>query len=267
MVGEMVKVIAYDTANNDLSYDYIGPIIPSLINTNNSVDSIGRRNMDLFGNFSANEPVIDFQSSNTDIKQIYPTTTDISIQGRGSSQILIRKIEPDTTKPNEYIVIRSGMFTNLQTDKIPTYNEQESFIKVTIEPDPKIGEEEIDKQTKTTNFIQHIYKTKYDQNANTTPPQGNEVKTRIDIVGQKINLFTYPNNRDEAYSIPYAELLFQYLNNLQNWLIEHKHGVDGTVAQAPSKKLGNNLNVTDKGYITIPGKGSKISLSKDIKII
>ena len=267
MVGEMVKLIAYDTVNNDLCYDYIGPIIPSLINTNNAVDTIGKRNLDINGNFSATEPVIDFQSNNINIKQIYPTTTDIAIQGRGSSQILIRKIDPDTTKPNEYIVIRSGMFTEIQTDKIPTYNEQEAFVKVTIEPDPKIGDDETDKKTKSTNFIQHIYKTKYDPNSNTTPPIGNEVKTRIDIVGQKINLFTYPNNKDEAYSIPYAELLYQYLYNLQTWLIEHKHGIDGTVAQAQAKKLGNNLNITDKGYIAIPGKGTKIALSKDIKIL
>ena len=265
--GEYVKVIAYDIVDNDLCFDYIGPIIPSLINTNNSVDAIGKRNNDAFGNFNNDEPIIDFQGTNNDIKKIYPTTNDIAIQGRGSSQILIRKIEPDPSKPNEYTIIRAGMYKTVVNDNVPTYNPQEAFIKVTIEPDPKIGEESTTKEKNDTNFIQHIYQPKYDSNAITTPPGTTDIKTRVDIVGEKINLFTYPDYRTEAYSIPYAELLYQYLGNLQKWLMNHVHGIDGTVAQDPAQKLGNNLSITDKGFISIPGKGSKLGLTKDIKII
>ncbi len=269
MVGEQVKVIAYDVAENDLCYDYVGPIIPSLINANSALNNIGKRNLDSYSNFSSVDPVIDFQSTNNDIKQIYPATDDIAFHGRGSSQILIRKIEPDISKPNEYITIRSGMFTDFQTDKIPTWNEQESFIKVTTEPDPKIGSEYTtdNKPNSDSNFIKHIYRAKYDPSADSTPTKKNEVKTRVDIVGQKINLFTYPNNRDEAYGIPYAELLYQYLANFQTWAINHKHGIDGTVAQDPAQKLGNNLSISDKGFVSIPGKGTKLALTKDIKII
>lgn len=268
MVGEMVKVIAYDVAENDISYDYVGPIIPSLINANSALNAVGKRNLDSYSNFSDTEPIIDFQSTNRDVQQIYPGINDIALQGRGSAQILIRKIEPDITKPNEYIVLRSGMFAKYASDQIPTYNEKEAFIKVTIEPDPKIGVEYMinNQYDDTSNFIQHIYKTKYDSASQTTPPSNNPIKTRVDIVGEKINLFTYPNNRDTAYGIPYAELFVEYLFNLQNWIINHKHGIHGTPAQDPAQKLGDNLNITDKGYITIPGKGSKLALTKDIKI-
>jgi hypothetical protein len=111
------------------------------------------------------------------------------------------------------------MFAKYASDQIPTYNEKEAFIKVTIEPDPKIGVEYMinNQYDDTSNFIQHIYKTKYDSASQTTPPSNNPIKTRVDIVGEKINLFTYPNNRDTAYGIPYAELFVEYLFNLQNW--------------------------------------------------
>jgi hypothetical protein len=266
--GDFVKIITYDIIDNDLSFDYIGPIIPSLINNNNSTGAIGMRNQDIFGNFSEFDPIIDFQSTNNDIKQIYPNPKDIAIIGRGSSQIFFKKIDENTADSKEYIVIRSGMYKEIKTDKVPTYNPTEAFIKVTIEPDAKIGDTEPENsKTKTTNFIKHIFKTKYDQTLDTTPPKTNDLKTRVDIVGQKINLFTYPSNRDEAYSIPYAELLFKYLSDLQTWLINHKHGIDGTPSQSPAQKLGNNLSIDDKGHISIPGKGTKIAITKDIKII
>jgi hypothetical protein len=269
MVGEMVKVIAYDVVENDICFDYVGPIIPSLINANQAFESVGKRNLDTMGNFSDTDPIIDFQSTNNDIKQIYPSTRDIGFQGRGNGQILIRKLDLNTSNPNEYVIIRSGMFTEITPDKIPTYNEQSAFVKVTTEPDPKIGSEYVvdGKTEENSNYIKHIYKDKYDPNAETTPKKSNEIKTRIDVVAQKINLFTYPNNRDEVYSIPYAELLFQYLANLQTWAINHKHGIDGTVAQDPNQKLGGNLCITDKGFISIPGKGAKLALTKDIKIV
>jgi hypothetical protein len=265
--GEYVKVIAYDVVDNDLSLDYIGPIIPSLINTNNSDDSIGRRNQDIFGNFSEDEPVINFLNENNDVKQIYPSPQDIAIQGRGASQILIRKLNGDTQDPHEYIVIRSGMFTDITIDKVPIYNPQESFIKLTNEPDPKIGEKETSKTDKTTNFIDHIYRTKYDDAQDNTPPKTNEFKTRLDVVAQKINLFTYGGKKDIAYSIPYGELLFTYLSNLEKWLINHQHGIDGTPAQDPQLKLGNNLSIDDNGNISLPGNGTKVGLTPDIKII
>lgn len=269
MVGEWVKVIAYDVAENDLCYDYIGPIIPSLINTNTAIGPIGRRNLDSVGNFSETDPIIDFKGKNVDVKQIYPGIQDIAIHGRGNSQILISKINPEFNKPNEYITIRSGTFITQDLDKVPTYNEKESFIKVTIEPDPKIGYEFTKNGVyeENSNFINHIYKPKYDVSAITTPKQTNEIKTRVDIVGEKINIFTYPTNRTDAYSIPYAELLYAYMTNLQTWLINHKHGIDGTTAQDPALKLGTNLSVDNNGFISIPGKGSKLSLTKDIKII
>jgi hypothetical protein len=269
MVGEIVKVIAYDIADNDLCYDYIGPIIPSLINANNSLNAIGKRNLDTYGNFSDIDPIIDFQGLSNDVKQIYPTTQDIAIQGRGGSQILIRKVQDNFNNPNEYIVIRSGIFLKNSNDKVPTYNEKESFIKTTTEPDPKIGMEYMlnNKYQENTNYIQHIYKSKYDPDAKTTPIQSNEIKTRVDIVAEKINLFTYPNNRETTYGIPYAELFAEYLSYLQNWLINHQHGTDGKTAQNLAQKLGENLSITDKGYITIPGKGSKLALTKDIKIV
>jgi len=268
-VNDMVKVITYDIAQNDLCYDYIGPIIPSLINANNSMGSVGKRNLDSYGNFSDIDPIIDFQGTSNDVKQLYPTTNDISIEGRGSSQILIKKIETDNTKPNEYIVLRSGMFLKYRNDKVPTYNEKESFIKVTIEPDPKIGVEYFvdNKPDDGSNFIKHIYKSKYDPYADTTPIKINNIKTRVDVVGEKINLFTYPNNRDTAYSIPYGELLFQYLASLEKWLKQHKHGITGTVSEYKNHELGVNLSVTDTGHISIPDKGTKFALTKDIKII
>jgi len=268
MVGEIVKVIAYDIAENDLCYDYVGPIIPTLINANNSLNAIGKRNLDSYGNFSDVDPIINFQGLSNDVKNIYPNPKDIAIHGRGSSQILIRKLSEDLNDANEYITIRSGMFLKYDTDKVPTYNEKESFIKITIEPDPKIGSEYNDTKSKDkSDFIQHIYKSKYDPSSTTTPPTSNEIKTRVDIVGEKINLFTYPTNRDNAYSIPYAEMLYEFLGHLQNWLINHRHGVNGTVSQDPSQKLGDNLSIGAKGFITIPGKGSKLALTKDIKII
>lgn len=266
--GDYVKVISYDIMDNDLSLDYIGPIIPSLINTNNSTGTIGKRNQDIFGNFSEFDPIIDFKGTNNDIKQIYPNPKDIAIVGKGSSQILIKKVIDDSSDPKEYIVIRSGTYKEIKVDKVPTYNPTEAFIKVTMESDPKIGETEPENsKTKTTNFIEHIYKPKYDETLTTTPPKTNDIKTRVDIVGEKINLFTYPSNRDEVYSIPYAELLFKYLSELQTWVINHKHGIDGTTAQDPAKKLGNNLSIDEKGNISIPGKGTKVSFTKDIKII
>ena len=269
MPNEMVKIIAYDVAENDLCFDYIGPIIPSLINANNSLNAIGKRNLDSYGNFSDTDPIIDFQGLSNDVKQIYPGIMDIAIQGRGASQILIRQVTTDLNDPDEYTVIRSGIFLKNNTDSVPIYNEKESFIKVTTEPDPKIGMEFFtdNKPDDKTNYIQHIYKSKYDINNTTTPVTTNETKTRVDIVGEKINLFTYPSNREIAYGIPYAELLMEYLSKLQSWLINHKHGLDGTPAQDPAQKLGENLNITDKGYISIPGKGAKLALTKDIKIV
>jgi hypothetical protein len=264
MVGEWVKIIAYDIAENDLSYDYIGPIIPSLVNTNSGVNAIGRRNEDTYGNFGKNDIIIDFQGNSDNVKKIYPTPSDIAIQGRGASQILIRKVTEDFSDPNEYTVIRSGMFLQIEGDSIPTFNDKESFIKVTTEPDPKIGVE----YTETnSNYIKHIFNSKYDGESITVPAKSNPIKTRVDIVGEKINLFTYPNTKDVAYSIPYGELWAEFMSTLQNWLINHRHGIDGTVAQDPAQKLGGNLGITNKGYISLPGKGSKLALTKDIKII
>ena len=264
MVGEWVKVIAYDIAENDINYDYIGPIIPSLTNTNDSTDAIGRRNEETYGNFGKNDTIINFQGTSNNVKKIYPTTTDIAIQGRGSSQILIRKVDTNLQNPNEYVVIRSGMFLKTETNNIPEFNDKESFIKITTEPDPKIGTEYTDTNS---NYIKHIFNSKSDSDSIDLPKKSNTIKTRVDIVGEKINLFTYPNTSDTAYSIPYAELWAEYMSILQNWLINHQHGIDGTVAQDPAQKLGENLGITNKGYILLPGKGSKLAITKDIKII
>lgn len=258
-LNDTVKLIKYGDTTQTICIDYIGPVIPSMLNLNDSSGVIGLKNNDAVSNYLDDDTIIDFIGDDNNIKKIYPKINDISLQGRGSAELLISKILNQKTNTNESIMLRSGKFLDYNNLKPPTYNKKNAYIRVTTEPSPEIN-------YKSGDFIGHIYEPKYDISLTTTPPQSNPIKTRVDIVGEKIYIFSHPQQK-EAYSLIYAELLFQYLSQLQSWLINHKHGKNGTPAQSDEQKLGNNLTITNDGYIKLPESGSKIALTQNIKII
>jgi len=256
--NDTVKLIRYGDSNQNICWDYIGPVIPTLLDVNDPSGAVGLKNNDATTNYQYDDKIIDFIGDTENVKKVYPKPQDISIQGRGSAELLISKIQKNKANPHEAIMLRSGRFLTYNNSKPAQYNKKNSFVRVTIEPDPVIN-------LKNTKHIRHIYEPKYDETLESTPRVG-EIKTRVDIVGEKIYLFSHPI-KDVAYSIPYAELLFQYLSQLESWLINHKHGKNGIPAQSDELKLGGNLKITSDGFIQIPDSGSKVALTTNIKII
>jgi hypothetical protein len=213
-IGEAAFVFVFDKLRQNVDRMYIGPITSQLDKLNKDEARITALRGFTFGVLNPNVNV----ATIPEIKGVFPSEEDISIQGRFNTDI--------TQKSNE-IVLRAGKFeVTTVTDKNPypfTFN------------------------TKTQAYIQILNDTKL-----SVDESGNQINGTItNIVANKINLITHKDGSPrfnvtgqdklisedemariltEAHQVPFGDVLLEYLKLLKEALFFHVHNGNGNQA-------------------------------------
>jgi len=247
-IGEMVLIFLINKQKEGSDRLYIGPIISQL----NKLDFDSARTTALAGfTFGPIEPNVSIANV-PDLKGVFPSQNDVSIQGRYNT---------DITQKNNEIVIRAGKFVETQITGNNPYPIKFNF--------------------DTQAYIQI-------KNGVTLPKlTDNEVSSRIgsvtNVVSNKINLITHGGSPDfnttnqtdlistdelekilsTAHQLPYGDILLQYLILLKEAFLSHVHRGNGL----PPTDLtisGNKQSVKD--FTKNASKLEQTMLSKNVRI-
>ena len=213
-VGEAAFVFVFDKTRQQTDRMYIGPITSQLDKLNKDDAKISALRGFTFGVLTPNVNMTTIPQ----LKGVFPSEEDISIQGRFNTDI--------TQKTNE-IVLRAGKFESSQITQQNPY----SFTF----------------NTKTQAYIQLQNDVKISTDENGNPVNG----TITNIVANKINLITHRDGSprfnvtgqdklisddemarilDEAHQVPFGDVLLEYLKLLKEALFFHVHNGNGNQA-------------------------------------
>lgn len=224
--GEAVFVLTFNEQKAHSDRLYFGPIISQLDKLDYESKNSTALNAFTFATTNPNVNVDTIAGLNG----VFPKQTDVSIQGRYNTDIILRKNE---------ILIRAGKFV----ESTPDANNPYTF-----------------KFNNTTpGFIQIKNDTPLNNN------DGNvETGSVLNIVGNKINLLTHKDGNprfnlanqenqiseeeilkilDEAHPVPFGDLLVQYLILLKNAFLNHVHNYNGI--PPTDLTVGNTLPVQE----------------------
>jgi hypothetical protein len=211
-IGEMVLIFLINKQKEASDRLYIGPIISQLDKLN--FDSA--RTTALAG-FTFGPVIPNVNISNIpDLKGVFPSPNDVSIQGRYNTDI--------TQKENE-IVIRAGKFkpteiTDLNPYPIKFNAQTQGFIQiknnVTL---PKITETEVSERLGT---VTNIVSNKINLITHGGSPNFN-VTNQIDLISGDV----MESILKTAHQIPFGDVLLEYLILLKEAFLAHVHNGNG----------------------------------------
>ena len=214
-VGETVKIILFDSQNDQSYREYIGPLVPQLgkLLTESPHFYDSRRGREGF--------LLDYNKSLKKIPTakdgVYPNTQEIAIQGRDNADIIFKPAE---------VIVRASKFLK---DKPYVKNvKNPAYIQIkTLNGAGTISSEEVE-STPSASF-----KTLLAQFKN------NETRTDVNIVSNKIHLIGRDTDstvvkpffneeeektlENELHPLVYGDILKSFIEKLFNWVKTHNH--------------------------------------------
>ena len=248
VVGDRVKV--YKTSMDKWGYEYLVTAMGvNYLSQKNGSDGFNAVQL-----YKANPFPVERDNPNT--RRVFGATHDIVIYGRGNAQLQFAK----TNATDEQLVLRSGVWTDASGGRTPRHNPLEAFVRVVRDFDPQlIGGKRNDPAVAALSSVNP---------KGALAPTKDRI-TRVDLVGQRINLLTYAENKT-PYSLVYGEPMVKYLVALQRWILNHKHVPEGT----PSAVAGGvRLGSTDSDGLSLTDDKANMGgisfdiLAKNIKVI
>jgi hypothetical protein len=212
-VGETVLIFIPETDNMFENRMYMGPIIsqpqrlkfdPHLYSSTSLLNT---------GYVSPSEA----PSTLPDAKGVYPNKEDISIQGRGNNDIILKDKE---------ILIRSGKFIEIERD-IPKFN-RDSIGYIQIKSDYIIDKEKDYKGT-ITNIVSSKINLLTHRDGSPNFSLSNPDTLITDDEMDKI--------LKDAHPLPYGDLLVEFLIKFRDAFIDHVHPYHG---KTPENLAGKN---------------------------
>jgi hypothetical protein len=222
--GEIVKIILYDSKNEDSYREYIGPVVPQMGEKLIGIDSPTEGKAGREG-----EVVPFYQSIKTipTVKDTYPGEYEIALQGRNNADLIFKDSE---------VMVRAAKFLpnkpNVKNEKNPAYIQIKTL-------NPGKYEEDVNVQS-SVNVSDKNFLAK--QNTEKTRTDIKMVSNKIYLVGRdSSSSVVKPFMTDEEQSnienylhpVVYGDILKDFIKKLFKWVQTHSH-VYHNVPQNPS---------------------------------
>lgn len=212
--NESVKVILYDSKNEDSYREYIGPLVPQMgeFLIESLTDYDAKRGREGY--------LLDFTKSIKKIptaEGVYPKEDEISLLGRDNADLIF--------KPSE-VLLRAGKFLpgqpTVRNDINPGYIQIKTF---------NIGQfEDSGGITSTSNNIYKTFLAK--EKASKMRSDINLISNKIFLIGRNDNspvIKPYLTEKEQyeleskLHPIVYGDILKEFIEKLFNWVKSHKH--------------------------------------------
>jgi len=212
--GEIVKIILYDSKNEDSYREYIGPVVPQMGEKLIGIDSPNEGKAGREG-----EVVPFYQSIKTipTVKDTYPGEYEIALQGRNNADLIFKDSE---------VMVRAAKFLpkkpNVKNEKNPAYIQIKTL-------SPGKYEEDVNVQA-SVNVSDKNFLAK--QNAEKTRTDIKMVSNKIYLVGRdSSSSVVKPFMTDEEQSnienslhpVVYGDILKDFIKKLFKWAQTHNH--------------------------------------------
>ncbi len=212
--GEIVKIILYDSKNEDSYREYIGPVVPQMGEKLIGIDSPTEGKAGREG-----EVVPFYQSIKTipTVKDTYPSEYEIALQGRNNADLIFKDSE---------VMMRAAKFLpskpNVKNEKNPAYIQIKTL-------NPGKYEEDVNVQA-SANVSDKNFLAK--QNAEKTRTDIKMVSNKIYLVGRdSSSSVVKPFMTDEEQSniekdlhpVVYGDILKDFITKLFKWAQTHSH--------------------------------------------
>ncbi len=212
--GEIVKIILYDSKNEDSYREYVGPVVPQMGEKLIGIDSPTEGKAGREG-----EVVPFYQSIKTipTVKDTYPSEYEIALQGRNNADLIFRESE---------VMMRAAKFLpnkpNVKNEKNPAYIQIKTL-------NPGKYEEDANVQS-SVNVSDKNFLAK--QNTEKTRTDIKVVSNKIYLVGRdSSSSVVKPFMTDEEQSniekdlhpVVYGDILKDFIEKLFKWAQTHNH--------------------------------------------
>ncbi len=213
-IGETVKIILYDSKNDDSYREYIGPMIPQLgeklLGTNTPEEARAGREGEIVPFFES----IKFIPT---AEGVYPKEEEIAIQGRNNADLVFKDSE---------VMIRAAKFLpkqpNVKNDKNPAYIQIKTLNPGKYTEDPNID-------ATSSSYKKNFLAAEKDSKTRTDIKM---VSNKIYLVGRdSSSSVVKPFMTDEEQStieknlhpIVYGDILKDFIERLFKWIQTHTH--------------------------------------------